>query len=57
MSGEVTVAVANPVTMNVQTATIDRLLRRAMPQMPCPEVHPFPRRVPKPDKNPAIKYP
>jgi hypothetical protein len=39
------------------TATKERLLRRATPQRPCPLVHPFPSLVPKPTGSPANPYP
>ena len=35
-----------------EVAAIERGDRRAMPQMPCPEVQPLPSRVPKPTRRP-----
>ena len=31
-----------PVVMNASTAAKERVLIRAKPHMPCPDVHPFP---------------
>jgi hypothetical protein len=31
----------------------DRTDRRALPQMPCPDVHPLPRLAPRPTSSPA----
>eukprot|EP00965_Chrysotila_dentata_P027685 920516-Pleurochrysis_carterae.AAC.1 len=42
------VAVAAAQPMNTQTATMERRERREMPHRPWPDVHPFPRTVPKP---------
>jgi hypothetical protein len=41
----------------IKVAVAARLLldSRAIPQTPCPLVHPFPRRVPTPTRIPAIK--
>lgn len=44
----------NPASIKVQVATIDRTDKRLMPQMPCPLVHPEPKRVPKPTNSPAM---
>src|SRR6185295_10956275 len=41
-------------TMNTIVAAIERGERRAMPQIPCPDVQPLPRRVPKPTSRPVI---
>lgn len=43
-----------PVAMNVNVAKIDRIENLEMPQTPCPEVHPLPKRDPKPIKNPPM---
>ena len=40
--------------MNVTVAAIERGERRAIPQMPWPEVQPLPSRVPNPTSRPAI---
>ncbi len=42
------------VAKNTSVATIERLLKRAMPQMPWPLVQPEPSRAPKPTRSPAI---
>ena len=39
--------------MKTAVATRERVESRAMPQMPCPDVHPFASRVPKPTRSPA----
>ena len=41
------------VAQNTAVATIERLLKRPMPQTPWPLVQPEPRRVPKPTRSPA----
>lgn len=42
-----------PVIINVAVAIKDRIDRRALPQTPCPLVHPLPSCVPSPTKTPA----
>mmetsp|Transcript_15981 Transcript_15981/g.32758 ORF Transcript_15981/g.32758 Transcript_15981/m.32758 type:complete len:213 (-) Transcript_15981:245-883(-) len=46
------VAARTPVPIKARTAQSDRLLRRARPQIPCPEVHPLPSVVPNPTRKP-----
>ena len=41
--------------IKLMTATKDRLLNRARPQIPWPLVHPLPKRVPKPTKKPPMR--
>ena len=43
---------AAPAAMNVRVAASERGERRARPQMPWPEVQPFPMRLPKPTSRP-----
>lgn len=45
------------VTRKTATATKDLMLSLAIPQRPCPLVHPFPSLVPKPTSRPAKAYP
>ena len=47
------VAAPNPKTMNTHVYAIERGERRALPQMPCPDVHPLPRLLPTPTRKPA----
>ena len=42
-----------PKPIKVTVAAIERGERRAFPQIPCPLVHPDPRRVPNPTNSPA----
>lgn len=48
------VAVIIPTLKNVKTAQIDLTESLAIPQSPCPLVHPEPKVVPIPTKLPAI---
>jgi hypothetical protein len=48
------VAVIIPTDKNIKTAQIDLIESLAIPQRPCPLVHPDPRVVPMPTKLPAI---
>jgi hypothetical protein len=43
----------NAAIMKMMVAAIERADSRAKPQTPCPEVQPFPLRVPKPTSRPA----
>ena len=54
--GDKATAVAAPVAIKVNTAARERGDRRPKPQIPCPEVHPLPSRVPNPTNNPAMLY-
>lgn len=40
--------------MKMLVATIDRGEKRAMPQIPCPLVHPDPKNTPNPTMSPPI---
>jgi len=46
-----------PVNMKDMTPTKERRDNRAIPQMPCPVVHPLPKRVPNPTRNPPSRKP
>lgn len=43
-----------PADKNTRTASVEVKLSEAMPHIPCPEVHPFPRRAPKPARKPPM---
>ena len=45
-------AVIVPTIIKVMTARMEVVDRDAAPLIPCPEVHPLERRVPKPTKKP-----
>ena len=47
--------IPNPI--KVGTATKDLMLSQGSPQIPCPEVQPFPSFVPNPTKNPPRIHP
>ena len=45
------------VNKNIETATNDLRLNLAIPQSPCPLVHPLPSLVPNPTRKPARAKP
>jgi hypothetical protein len=49
--------VMNAIAMNTPTETKDLLLRRDIPQMPWPDVHPLRSLVPNPTRRPPMPYP
>lgn len=51
------VAESTPVAINVRTPTKERLLKRAIPHIPWPVVHPFPSLVPNPTQKPPKMNP